>query len=206
MSSLATKFKVLFDNGVEGIYRPSLDNARLVNVSYVDTCLNPHHKNALSIRDPGAFAAARTNAAVPTSPSLRNNTGNQLSVHPDPPELTDSTPSPPQMSLTQTDDGRTKRSFYLSGTGTGVDGAGGASASRRQNQIVAQRASPRFPHYVRAFTPETDSPWTALFQSSGKAEEREDDSKAKIEGFKGGLRGSGDGTHAHAPAGLRTRL
>lgn len=44
------RFKVLFDNGVEGIYKPSLDNAWLVNVSYVDTCLNPHHKNALSIR------------------------------------------------------------------------------------------------------------------------------------------------------------
>ncbi|KAG5389508.1 hypothetical protein IGI04_031049 [Brassica rapa subsp. trilocularis] len=46
-------------------------------------------------KDPRGFAAARTNAAVPTSPSLQNNTGNQPSVHPDPPELTDSTPSPP---------------------------------------------------------------------------------------------------------------
>ncbi|KAH0922472.1 hypothetical protein HID58_022490 [Brassica napus] len=35
------------------------------------------------------------------SPSLRNNSGNQPSIHPDPPELTDSTPSPPQTFSTQ---------------------------------------------------------------------------------------------------------
>ncbi|KAG5389507.1 hypothetical protein IGI04_031048 [Brassica rapa subsp. trilocularis] len=97
-----------------------------------------------------------------------------------------------------------KRSLHLSGTGTGVDGAGGASTSRRQHQIAAQRASPRLPHHDRAFTPEPDLLWTTFFQNSGKAEERWDDSKAKIEGFKGGLRGSGDGTHAHAPAGHHT--
>uniref|UniRef100_M4E015 Uncharacterized protein n=1 Tax=Brassica campestris TaxID=3711 RepID=M4E015_BRACM len=91
-------------------------------------------------------------------------------------------------------------------TGTGVDGAEGASASRRQNQIAAQRASPRLLHHDRTFTPEPDPPWTAFFQSSGKAEERGNDSKAKIEGFKGGFRGSSDGTHAHALAGHRTRI
>ena len=33
-----------------------------------------------------------------------------------------------------------------------------------------------------------------------------DENEAKIDSFKGGLRGSGDGTHAHAPSGHRTRL
>ncbi|CAG7897634.1 unnamed protein product [Brassica rapa] len=113
---------------------------------------------------------------------------------------------PDQVQIYRTDGGRAKRRLHLSGTGTGVDRAGGASASRRQNQIAVQRASPRLPHHDRAFTPETDPPWTALFQNSSKAEERGNDSKAKIEGFNGGLRGSSDGTHAHAPAGHRTRV
>ncbi|KAG5387322.1 hypothetical protein IGI04_038792, partial [Brassica rapa subsp. trilocularis] len=84
--------------------------------------------------------------------------------------------------------------------GTGVDRARGASASRRQNQKAEQRTSPRLPQHNRAFTPETDPPPAALFQNSGKVEERVDESKVKIEGCNGGLRGSGDGTHAHAPA------
>ncbi|KAG2271044.1 hypothetical protein Bca52824_065599 [Brassica carinata] len=50
------------------------------------------------------------------------------------------------------------------------------------------------------------STMSAFFQSSGKAEERGNESEAKINSFKGGLRGFGDGTHAHAPAGHRTRL
>ncbi|KAG5384217.1 hypothetical protein IGI04_035698, partial [Brassica rapa subsp. trilocularis] len=159
-------------------------------------------------------------------PRFETTPGNQPSIHPDPPEFTDSTPSPPQTSSTQVKPKaeRINRLFeissiaihynhreegftlHLSGTGTGVDGARGTSASRRQNQIAEQGTSLRLPQHDRAFTPETDSPHAALFQSSGKAEERGDESKAKIEGCNGSLRSSGDGTHAHAPAGHRTRL
>ncbi|KAG5404557.1 hypothetical protein IGI04_010676, partial [Brassica rapa subsp. trilocularis] len=162
------------------------------------------------------------------------------------PELTDSTPSPPQTSSTQVnpkaesinrlleissvaihhnhrEEGFTRTITVNYGRAssvlrrrrhqskpnpkrTGVDRARGASASRRQNQIAEQKTSLRLPQHDRAFTPATGPPQAALFQNSGKAEERGDESKVKIEGCNGGLRGSGDGTHAHAPADHRTRL
>ncbi|KAH0930212.1 hypothetical protein HID58_015939 [Brassica napus] len=79
-----------------------------------------------------------------------------------------------------------RRSLYLAGTGSGVDGAKGASASRRQNQITERETSPRFPHPDRALAPETEPPWTALFQSSSKAARRGDETKAEINSFTGG--------------------
>ncbi|KAH0857098.1 LOW QUALITY PROTEIN: hypothetical protein HID58_085359, partial [Brassica napus] len=42
--------------------------------------------------------------------------------------------------------------------------------------------------------------------SSSNTEERGNENEAKINSFKGGLRGSGGGTHAHAPADHQTRL
>ncbi|KAG5416507.1 hypothetical protein IGI04_004074 [Brassica rapa subsp. trilocularis] len=89
---------------------------------------------------------------------------------------------------------------------TDVDGAEVVSASWRQNQLAERGASPRLPQHNRAFTPETDPPWAALFQSSGKGEERGNESETKIESFKSGLRSSDNGMHAHAPTGHRTRL
>ncbi|KAH0935825.1 hypothetical protein HID58_012942, partial [Brassica napus] len=185
-------------------------------------------------------------------PRFETTPGNQPSIHPDPPELTDFTPSPPQTSSTQVnpkaerinrlfeissdaihhnhrEEGFTRTitvnhgrasnvlrrrrhqskpkpnrknktnpktelgkqqtarqgkerfhpPLHLTGTGTGVDEARRASASRRQNQKAEQRASPRLPQNHRALTPETETPHAAFFQSSGKAEERGDDSKAK---------------------------
>ncbi|KAH0886625.1 hypothetical protein HID58_062721, partial [Brassica napus] len=78
--------------------------------------------------------------------------------------------------------------LYLAGTGTGVDGAEGASASRRQTQVTERENSPRHPHYDSALAPETDPPWTALFQSSSKAARVEDEIEGEIVSFNGGWR------------------
>ncbi|KAF2541952.1 hypothetical protein F2Q68_00032687 [Brassica cretica] len=78
--------------------------------------------------------------------------------------------------------------LYLAGTGTGVDGAEGASASRRQTQVTERETSPRHPHHDRALAPETDPPWTALFQSSSKAARVGDEIEGEIVSFNGGWR------------------
>ncbi|KAH0889819.1 hypothetical protein HID58_052248, partial [Brassica napus] len=66
-------------------------------------------------------------------------------------------------------------------SGTGVDRAEEASASRRTNPRNLTAS-----HHDRALTPETDLPWTSLFQSSGKAVGREDETKVEINNFTGG--------------------
>ncbi|KAF3590320.1 hypothetical protein DY000_02027568 [Brassica cretica] len=76
----------------------------------------------------------------------------------------------------------------LAGTGTGVDGAEGASASRRQTQVTERETSPRHPHNDRALAPETEPPWTALFQSSSKEARIGDETEAEIVIFTGGWR------------------
>ncbi|KAH0858441.1 hypothetical protein HID58_086702, partial [Brassica napus] len=71
--------------------------------------------------------------------------------------------------------------LHFAGTGTGVDGAEEASVSRRTNprNLTA-------PHHDRALTPETDLPWTSLFQRLGKVVGREDKTEAEIDNFTGG--------------------
>ncbi|KAF2540690.1 hypothetical protein F2Q68_00028732 [Brassica cretica] len=76
----------------------------------------------------------------------------------------------------------------LSCLGTGVDGAEGASASRRQTQVTERETSPRHPHNDRALAPETEPPWTALFQSSSKAARIGDETEAKVVIFTSGWR------------------
>ncbi|KAF2587442.1 hypothetical protein F2Q70_00037722 [Brassica cretica] len=75
---------------------------------------------------------------------------------------------------------------------TGVDGAEGASASRRQTQVTERETSPRHPHNDRALAPETEPPWTVLFQSSSKAAIIGDETEAKFVIFTGGWRGPDD--------------
>ncbi|KAH0933345.1 hypothetical protein HID58_010462 [Brassica napus] len=77
-------------------------------------------------------------------------------------------------------------SLHLAGTGTGVDEAEEASASRRQTKETERKTSPRLPHHNRALTPETGPPWMALFQRSGKAVGRGDKTEAEIDSFAGG--------------------
>ncbi|KAG5378755.1 hypothetical protein IGI04_026597, partial [Brassica rapa subsp. trilocularis] len=81
-------------------------------------------------------------------------------------------------------------SLYLAGTGTGVDGAEGASASRRQNQITERETLPRLPHSDRALAPETDPPWTAISRAQARRLEEETKPKLKTTAslVAGGLR------------------
>ncbi|KAG5392185.1 hypothetical protein IGI04_022148 [Brassica rapa subsp. trilocularis] len=81
-------------------------------------------------------------------------------------------------------------SLYLAGTGTGVDGAEGASASRRQNQITERETSPRLPHPDRALAPETDPPRTAISRAQARRLEEETKPRLKTTALlvAGGLR------------------
>ncbi|KAH0935016.1 LOW QUALITY PROTEIN: hypothetical protein HID58_012133, partial [Brassica napus] len=173
---------------------------------------------------------------------------NQPSIHPDPPELTDSTLSPPQTSSTQVKPKAESinRLFEISSvaihhnhreedfTRTITVNHGRASNVLRrhrhqskpnQKHGEARHGTPSPPGSLRLpeakpnsrtrnfTTPSSTRPRLYAINrsatgglNSGKAEERGDESKAKIEGCNGGLRGSGDCTHAHAPAGHRTRF
>ncbi|KAH0899805.1 LOW QUALITY PROTEIN: hypothetical protein HID58_049373 [Brassica napus] len=190
-----------------------------------------------TLRDKQGSAAARTNAAAPTSPSLRNTIGASIDCsrsHPSPFITTTERkasrePSPLTMvELRSSSDEISTNSNQTKSAKQGTPSPPGSrpttaeltkppplgDRNRRRRSWRSLRLPETKPNSrTMSFTaPSSTRPRLYARDrsamgglSSGKTEERGNESEAKINSFNGGLRGSGDGTHAHVPAGHRIR-
>ncbi|WZZ31139.1 hypothetical protein YC2023_014540 [Brassica napus] len=176
------------------------------------TITNDIRRTQLDTKLMKRFAATRTHAAASTSPSLRINMGNQPSVHSDPPELTDSTPSPPPTVFDRSEPNfkePTTAELNVASTSRGHEPAStelteppppGDKTKKPQKELhraFLTTTAPLHQNQIRHGRP--------FSRAQARRRREETSTKRRSKTFKGGFRGSGNSTHAYVPADHQTQ-